>query len=158
MSHFIDDSGIKHPMLGVKIKYRYSDMEKLRLIGETKSDWVDLRAAQSYSIKKGEFTLIDLGVAMELPEGYEALVVPRSSTFKHTGLIQTNSVGVIDNSYCGPEDYWMWPCYATRDVEIEKGQRICQFRVMKNQEYILFNESDLKENENRGGHGSTGKI
>jgi dUTP pyrophosphatase len=94
---------------------------------------------------------------MQLPEGYEAHVVPRSSTFKTYGVIQTNSCGVIDGSYCGDEDIWKMPVYATRDTVIEKNDRICQFRIMKNQPKILFEETKKLNNQNRGGFGSTGK-
>ena len=140
----------------IKIKYRYPDLPELMPIDGKKSDWIDLRASEDYDIKKGEFKIIDLGVAMELPEGYEAYVVPRSSTFKNTGLLLTNSFGIIDNSFHGPNDFWCFPVVATRDVKIGKGQRIAQFRIMKKQEEIRFVRSDLEHNSDRGGVGSTG--
>ena len=108
-------------------------------------------------MKKGEFRLIPLGVAMELPKGYEAHVVPRSSTFKNFGIIQTNHQGVIDCSYCGDNDQWFMPVYAVRDTEIHVNDRICQFRIMENQPRLLFDEVEHLENADRGGHGSTGK-
>ena len=108
-------------------------------------------------MKKGEFCLIPLGVAMELPKGYEAHVVPRSSTFKNFGIIQTNHQGVIDASYCGDNDQWFMPVYAVRDTEIHVNDRICQFRIMENQPKVIFDEVTHLDNADRGGHGSTGK-
>lgn len=142
--------------LKIKIKYFSKNIEKLRFI-EGKSDWIDLRAAQNIELKKGEFALIPLGVAMQLPEGYEAHVVPRSSTFKNFGIIQTNSMGVIDETYCGDNDEWKMPVYAIRDTKIMLNDRICQFRIMKHQEEFDFIESDKLSEINRGGFGSTGK-
>ena len=141
----------------IKIKYFSKDIEKLRYI-ENKSDWIDLRAAKDVELKAGEFALIPLGVAMQLPEGYEAHVLPRSSTFKNFGIIQTNSMGVIDESYCGDEDQGYFPAYALRDTKIKTNERICQFRIMKHQESIDFEEVEFLENKNRGGFGSTGKV
>ena len=123
-----------------------------------KGDWIDLRAAEDVELKAGEFKLISLGVSMKLPEGYEALVIPRSSTFKHWGIRQTNSVGLIDNSYCGDNDIWMFPAEATRDVLIEKNSRICQFRIQKKMENVTLTTVDKLENVNRGGFGSSGKA
>lgn len=140
----------------IKIKYFSDDIERLRYI-DGKSDWIDLRASERVVFKAGEYKLIPLGVAMELPKGYEAHVVPRSSTFKNFGLLQTNSCGVIDGSYCGDNDMWHVPMYATRDVTVEKNDRICQFRIEKNQPKIVFEECAALGNENRGGFGSTGK-
>ncbi len=140
----------------IRIKYFSDEIERLRYI-DGKSDWIDLRASERVELKKGDYKLIPLGVAMQLPEGYEAHVVPRSSTFKTYGVIQTNSCGVIDGSYCGDEDIWKMPVYATRDTVIEKNDRICQFRIMKNQPKILFEETEKLNNQNRGGFGSTGK-
>lgn len=140
----------------IKIKYFSDKIEKLACI-DGKSDWIDLRAAEDVVLKKGEFKLIPLGVAMELPKGYEAHVVPRSSTFKNFGIIQTNHQGVIDGSYCGDNDQWFMPVYAVRDTEIHLNDRICQFRIMENQPEIQFDEVARLENADRGGHGSTGK-
>lgn len=140
----------------IKIKYFTDEIDKLTYI-DGKSDWIDLRAAETVELKAGEFKLIPLGVAMELPKGYEAHVVPRSSTFKNYGVLQVNSCGIIDCSYCGDEDMWYMPVYATRDTVIRKNDRICQFRIMENQPKILFEEVESLENENRGGFGSTGK-
>ena len=139
----------------IRIRYFSDDAQRLTYI-ENKSDWIDLRAAETVTLQAGEFRLIPLGVAMELPEGFEAHLVPRSSTFKKWGILQTNSMGVIDHSYCGDNDEWKMPVYATRDVTIEKGDRICQFRIMKNQPALEFIEVESLENESRGGFGSTG--
>ena len=140
----------------INIKYFNDHLEPLRPI-EGKSDWIDLRAAETLEIKAGEFRMIPLGVAMKLPDGYEAHVVPRSSTFKNYGLIMTNSVGIIDNTYSGPNDQWFMPVYATRDTVVHFNDRICQFRIMENQPPVEFTTSDLSEENERGGFGSTGK-
>ncbi len=144
-------------MANIKIKYFSDDIDRLTYI-DGKSDWIDLRASEEVSFKAGEFKLVKLGVAMQLPEGYEAHVVPRSSTFKNYGLIQTNSCGIIDGSYCGDNDMWMWPAYATRDVTVHVNDRICQFRIIENQPHIDFEEVDHLEGDDRGGFGSTGKA
>ena len=144
-------------MKTIKIRYLDDSIERLDYI-EGKSDWIDLRAAEDVTLKQGEFKLIHLGVAMQLPEGYEAHIVPRSSTFKNFGIIQTNHQGVIDCSYCGPEDWWRMPVYAVRDTIIHKNDRICQFRIMENQPKIRFEETDELTGINRGGFGSTGKA
>lgn len=141
----------------IRIKYFSDEIEKLTYI-ENKSDWIDLRAAADVSLKKGEFALIPLGVAMELPAGYEAHVVPRSSTFKNFGVIQTNHMGVIDESYCGDNDQWYMPVLAVRDTEIHINDRICQFRIMKHQPVIHFEETSELRHADRGGFGSTGKA
>lgn len=140
----------------IRIKYFTDKIERLTYI-DGKSDWIDLRAAADVTLKKGEFQLIPLGVAMELPKGYEAHVVPRSSTFKNFGIIQTNHQGVIDGSYCGDNDQWFMPAYAVRDTQIHVNDRICQFRIMENQPKLVFDEVVSLDNANRGGHGSTGK-
>ncbi len=140
----------------IRIKYFSDQIERLTYI-DGKSDWIDLRAAADVTLKKGEFQLIPLGVAMELPKGYEAHVVPRSSTFKNFGIIQTNHQGVIDCSYCGDNDQWFMPAYAVRDTEIHVNDRICQFRIMENQPKLVFDEVEKLDNADRGGHGSTGK-
>lgn len=142
--------------MDIKIKYFVEDIEKLRYI-DGKSDWIDLRAAETIDMKAGEFKLIPLGIAMQLPDGYEAHVVPRSSTFKNYGIIQTNSMGIIDETYCGPNDQWFMPAFAMRDTTIRFNDRICQFRIMTHQPEINFVQSALENNDDRGGHGSTGK-
>ena len=142
-------------MKEIKIKYLNDDITRLEYI-DGKSDWIDLRAAEEVELKAGEFKLIHLGVAMQLPEGYEAHIVPRSSTFKKWGIIQTNHCGIVDNSYCGPNDWWRMPVFALRDTKIEINYRIFQFRIQKNQPTLVFNEVEEMEANNRGGFGSTG--
>ena len=134
--------------MNIKIKYFTDAIDRLAYI-DGKSDWIDLRAAREVVLKKGDFALIPLGVAMELPKGYEAHVVPRSSTFKNFGIIQTNHMGVIDESYCGDN--------ALRDTVIHVNDRICQFRIMEHQPKIVFEETEKLDNKDRGGIGSTGK-
>lgn len=141
----------------IKIRYISKEIEKLTYI-EDKSDWIDLRAAEDVVMKAGEFRLIRLGIAMELPKGYEAHIVPRSSTFKNFGLIQTNHCGIVDGSYCGNEDEWKWPALAMRDTEIHVNDRICQFRIVENQPKLEFCEVERLEGKNRGGFGSTGTV
>ena len=140
----------------IKIQYLDDTVERLRYI-DGKSDWIDLRSAAEVVMAAGEFTMIPLGVALQLPEGYEAHIVPRSSTFKNFGIIQTNHTGVVDNSYCGPDDWWYMPAYALRDTVIHKNDRICQFRIFEHQPAIEFEETEDLGNEDRGGIGSTGK-
>lgn len=142
-------------MKTIRIKYFSNDIERLCYI-DGKSDWIDLRASEEVTLKKGDYALIPLGVAMELPQGYEAHIVPRSSTFKNFGLIQTNSCGVVDCTYCGDEDMWRMPVYAIRDTQIHVNDRICQFRIMENQPQIYFEQVDQLNNQNRGGFGTTG--
>ena len=144
-------------MAQIKIKYFTDKIEKLRYI-DGKSDWIDLRCAEEISLKKGEWKLVPLGVAMQLPAGYEAHIVPRSSTFKNFGIIQTNHCGVVDASYCGDNDQWYMPVLAVRDTEIHINDRICQFRIVENQPPIDFEECDHLEGADRGGFGTTGKA
>lgn len=138
----------------IKIKYFDNEIDKIEKI--EKGDWVDLRAAETVELKAGEFKLIKLGIGMILPEGYEAHVVPRSSTFKNFGIIQTNHCGIIDESYCGDNDQWRFPAYALRDTVINKNDRICQFRIIKKQPEISFEAVEHLANKDRGGFGSTG--
>lgn len=139
----------------IKIKYHSDKINKLEYIGG-KSDWIDLRAAEDVVLKKGEYRLISLGISMELPPGYEAVIVPRSSTYKNFGIIQTNHMGVIDESYCGDGDVYRMPVLALRDTEIHVNDRICQFRIQKHQPKIVFEEVESLDNKDRGGIGSTG--
>ena len=139
----------------IKIKYHSDAIDKLDYI-DGKSDWIDLRAAEKVEFKAGEFKLINLGVSMKLPEGYEAHVAPRSSTFKNFGLLQANSIGIIDNSYSADEDIWRWPALAMRDTVVHVNDRICQFRIVKNQPKIEFMEVEHLDGPSRGGFGSTG--
>lgn len=140
----------------IKIKYFSDEIERLTYI-DGKSDWIDVRASEEVELKAGEFKLIPLGIAMELPQGYEAHLVPRSSTFKTWGLLQANSMGVVDCSYCGDNDMWRMPVYATRDTVVHVNDRIAQFRIMENQPRIVFEEVEHLGNDDRGGFGSTGK-
>lgn len=139
----------------MKIKIKYFDpackIEKIE-----KGDWIDLRSRIDVVMFEGEFMVIPLGVAMEIPEGYEAHIAPRSSTFKNYGIIQTNGFGIVDNSYNGDGDEWGLPVYATRRASIAKGERICQFRIVEKQPEIEFEEVESLGNDDRGGFGSTG--
>ncbi len=140
-------------MKTIRIRY-HADITHIEPF--SKGDWIDLRAAEEVVLKKGDFCLISLGVSMQLPDGYEAIVAPRSSTFKRYGILQTNSFGVIDESYCGDNDVWKMPVFATRDVTIPKDDRICQFRIQRHQPEINFIPVQTLGNEDRGGFGSTG--
>ena len=142
--------------LTIRIRY-HADIEHLEYIGG-KSDWIDLRAAEDVSMKAGEFRLISLGISVQIPAGYEMIIAPRSSTFRRYGILQTNSIGVVDESYCGDGDIVCFPAYATRDCEISKNDRICQFRLLKHQPQIVFAETDSLGNIDRGGFGSTGAV
>lgn len=137
----------------IKIKY-FTDIEQIEKISQ--GDWIDLRAAETVSLSKGEFKLISLGVGMILPDGYEAHIVPRSSTFKKFHIIQTNHMGIIDNSYCGEQDEWKFPALAVEDTIINKNDRICQFRIVKKQPEIVFEQVEKLSDTSRGGFGSTG--
>lgn len=140
--------------LVIDIKY-HGDVKPIEMMPN--GDWVDLRAAEDVNMWEGEYRLISLGVSMKLPEGYEAHIVPRSSTFRHWGIIQANHMGVVDNSYCGNNDIWKFPAIALRDTTIYKNERICQFRIVKKQPTLKFNEVDKLTDEDRGGFGSSGR-
>lgn len=137
----------------IKIKY-FAGASKV--LSAHPGEWHDLSTACYMTINKGEFALIHLGVAMKLPEGYEAFLVPRSSTFKNYGIIQTNGIGVIDNAYSGDKDEWKMPVYATKNVVIPKGARIAQFRIVRKEPEIIFEEVEHLDDKNRGGFGSSG--
>lgn len=137
----------------IKIKYK-EGVDPITILPN--GDWIDLRCAEDTTLKAGEFKYIPLGVAMQLPEGFEAIVVPRSSTFAKYGILQTNSIGVIDNSYCGNNDWWHFPALAMRDTFIPKNARICQFRLLPNQMNIIMQKVNHLPNNDRGGLGSTG--
>nr|DAJ04755.1 MAG TPA: dUTPase [Caudoviricetes sp.] len=139
----------------ILIKYTKDGMIKTEQIKN--GDWIDLRAAEDVTLKQGQVTLIPLGIAMELPPGYEALIIPRSSTFLKYGIIQTNSVGLIDETYCGDNDEWKFPALAMRDTTIPKNTRICQFRIIAHQPSISFYEVQHLNGNDRGGFGSTGE-
>ena len=131
----------------IRIKYHSDEIERLTYING-KSDWIDLRAAEEVTMEKGEFRLISLGVSMQLPKGYEAVIVPRSSTYRSFGIIQTNHMGVVDESYCGDQDVWRMPALAVRDTMIHVNDRICQFRIQKHQPVICFEETECPEMRN----------
>lgn len=150
-----DKFGIECASVTVKVKY-HTGKESAILMPN--SDWIDLRAAETVEMKMGEYRLISLGVSMQLPSGFEAHIAPRSSTFKHWGILLVNGIGIIDNSFCGDNDIWSFPALATRDIKICEGDRICQFRIMRKQPVIKFEEVDHLGNENRGGIGSTGRV
>lgn len=143
-------------MQKIHIQYLNDGIKRLEYI-DGKSDWIDLRAAEDVVLKKGEYALIHLGVAMRLPDGYEAHIVPRSSSYKNFGIIQTNHMGVIDETYAGQNDWWRMPVLAVRDTVIRKNDRICQFRIMEHQPRIEFLECERLDAPDRGGFGSTGK-
>lgn len=140
----------------IKIKY-LRDIMPIEIID--KGNWIDLRCAEDTTMEAGEFKLIPLGIAMELPEGFEALVAPRSSTFKRHGILLANSIGIIDESYCGDNDEWHFPALAMRKTTIRKDERICQFRIFEHQPKDLqLRTVEVLGNENRGGIGSTGGV
>ena len=139
----------------IKVRYHSDDIEKIQ--PSNKGDWIDLRAAENVDLWAGDFKIIPLGVSMKLPDGYEAHIAPRSSTFKNWGILQTNSVGVIDNSYSGDNDVWCMPVYATRNTSIKKGDRICQFRIVEKMQKPAIIEVEHLDGEDRGGFGSTGR-
>ena len=140
--------------LQIKVKYFDNEIDKLEKI--SKGDWIDLRASETVELKQFEFAIIPLGVGMKLPEGYEANVVPRSSTYKKWGIIQVNSVGIIDNSFSGDDDQWGLPVVALRDIVINKNDRICQFRIIKSMPQVEIETVEFLDDVNRGGFGSTG--
>lgn len=175
--------------LKIKVKLKNNDIACMpKSIG--KGDWFDLCAAEDidldnlvkeqetkfeftgkYDKKRFSYAILPLGVAMKLPEGYEAIISPRSSIFKNFNVIMPNSIGVIDNSYCGPDDYWGCPVLAfSKGIKIKKGERLCQFRIQLNQKATVKQRlkslfysgvefeivSDLN-GKNRGGFGHTGK-
>ena len=138
----------------IQIKY-FTDaqpIEKLEL-----GDWIDLRSRETVELKAGEEALIPLGVAMKLPDEYEAHIAPRSSTYKKYHILQTNSVGVVDNSYSGDKDEWKMPVLAIKDTVIPAGDRICQFRIVRKQPSIVFHRVEALGDKSRGGFGSTGE-
>ena len=139
----------------IKVKY-LKDIQKIERFNV--GDWIDLRAAEDVTMKAGEYRMIPLGVAMELPKGYEALVAPRSSTFRKYGILLANSIGIIDEAYKGDNDEWNFLAYAVRDTQIRKNERICQFRIIQHQPLIHLQEVESLGNDDRGGIGSTGRI
>lgn len=140
----------------IKIRY-HADIDELEFVGgKERSNWIDLRSAETIHMEPGDFRMISLGVSMKLPEGYEAIVAPRSSTFKKFGIILINSIGIIDGSYCGDNDVWRFPALCMRETTIHKNDRIAQFRIIRNQPDIHFNVVEHLDGDDRGGFGSTG--
>lgn len=140
--------------LTIKIKYFDKGIEPVEKF--TFGDWIDLRAAETVDLSKGDLYPIRLGVGMILPEEYEAHLLPRSSTAIKFGILCGNSMGIIDNSYSGDDDEWKFLAYAIRNTVIKKGDRICQFRIMKKQPEIEFEVVEHLNDISRGGFGSTG--
>ena len=142
--------------LTIKVKY-LEDIEQLKVI--TIGDWIDMRSAEDVELEPFEYYNLRLGVAMELPTGYEAYIAARSSTYKNFGVLMASGIGIIDNKYCGDNDEWHFPCIALRKTVIHKGDRICQFRVIKSMNKhcdITLETVDHLGNADRGGLGSTG--
>lgn len=140
-----------------KIKCKVSDYTvNNNLNNQRYGDWVDLCTLDNIDLKAGEDALIDLGIAMKLPKGYEAHLLPRSSTFKRTGLLLTDGMGIIDEAYCGNNDTWKAHVYATRDIHVNLGTRLFQFRIVKKQPNLKFVYVSRLKDKDRGGYGSTG--
>ena len=140
----------------LEILVKYHDQEVGKIEKFPVGDWIDLRSAERVDMDAGQFKIIPLGISMKLPEGYEAHVLPRSSTFKKWGILMTNSMGVIDESYCGEHDIWGFPALAMRTTTIFKGDRICQFRIVKKMPEVKFTEVDHMTDPDRNGFGSSG--
>lgn len=138
--------------MNIKVKYHNPKCELVR-----KGDWIDCKSAVNITYPEGISFLIPLGFSCKLPDGYEAHLLPRSSTFKRYGIIMTNSLGVIDSSYSGQNDIWGFPAYSLRAGKISVGDRIAQFRIVKKMPEISVESVDHLDGENRGGFGSTGK-
>lgn len=138
----------------IRIKYHNPNLEKIS--GISVGDWIDLRSAETVALKTGEFRYLSLGVSMKLPDGYEAHVAPRSSSFAKWGFLVVNGVGIVDNSYSGTNDIWKLPILAMRDTVIHENDRICQFRIMERMPAVTFTEVEVLDETDRGGFGSTG--
>lgn len=138
----------------MKVRIKYLNDYKVEHI--TGGDWLDLRCARDTYMRQGDITAIPLGVVVEIPQGYEGIIAPRSSTCLRYGLLMANSIGIIDESYCGDGDELHFLAYATRAVLIKAGERICQFRIVKHQPDIELVEVETMGNPDRGGLGSTG--
>ena len=151
----VDKPAKKKPVLEVMVKYHDKDLGKIEKLPI--GDWIDLRSAERVDMDAGDFKIISLGVSMKLPKGYEAHVVPRSSTFRRWGILLTNGVGIIDESYCGEDDVWKFPALAMRSTTIFKGDRICQFRIIPKMPEVVFTEVEHMNDPDRGGLGSTGR-
>ena len=140
---------------GIRVMYHNKNLEgTIKQVPD--SAWIDLRAAETVEMEPGEFRIISLGISVEIPPGFEAHIAPRSSTFKHFGVLQVNGVGVVESSYCGEDDVWGFPALAMRKTIIHEGDRICQFRIMREMGPLDIETVDSLSNKSRGGFGSTG--
>jgi dUTP pyrophosphatase len=148
--------GVKDLSSDLVINYKIDDPDLIAPEKIEIGDWIDLRADRRYELKNNEAALISLGIAMKIPDGYEAILAPRSSTYKHWGLTMTDSFGVMDNSFSGNNDIWLFPALAHRDTVIEKNDRICQFRIQKKMPKVILNRVTNLDGEDRGGIGTTG--
>lgn len=142
----------------IKVKYIKDSCGKTIKPIDSFGDWIDLRCSEDIELDCGDYYEVPLGIAVEMPDGYEAHIVPRSSTYKKWGIIQANSVGIVDNKYCGDGDEWHFPVIALRKTKLHKNDRICQFRLFRSMEQIDCVFVETLGNENRGGLGSTGTI
>lgn len=140
----------------IKIKYLDANIDRIGKIDV--GDWIDLRAAEDVILYAGEYKAIPLGVAMQLPDGYEAFMIPRSGTYKKHGILMANSIGLVDESYKGDNDEWHFPALAIHGGRVNKNERICQFRIIKHQPSVVFEEVESLGNKSRGGLGSTGRM
>jgi dUTP pyrophosphatase len=153
----IELADITEEPLVLDVRYHTELFPELKPIEKLpQGDWIDLRCAADTTIKAGNYLVIPLGVSIKLPTGYTAIIAPRSSTFKKYGILMANSIGVVDESYCGDNDIWGFPAYATKDILIPANERICQFTIIKKNNMTL-NVVDKLEDTNRGGFGSTGR-
>ena len=139
----------------LKVKY-HTDIDPIGQVDG--SDWIDLRSAEDVLLQAGQYKRISLGISVELPEGYEAHILPRSSTFEKYGILLVNGAGIVDNSYRGDNDIWQFPAYATRDCFIHRNARICQFRIVKNQENLSIQTVEVLGNADRKGFGHSGEF
>lgn len=140
--------------MGIPIFINYHGHPKIEQLPQ--GDWIDLATIEDVNLNPNQFSLISFGISMQLPHEYEAIIAPRSSTFKKWGILQANSIGVIDNSYCGDDDIWMMPVWSTKEVHIPAGTRIAQFRIQQKQPSVELISVNSLGNNNRGGFGSTG--
>ena len=148
----------------IQVKYHHPDLYRISKFD--KGDWIDLRAAENVKLNAGEDVLISLGISIKLPKEYEMWLAPRSSTYRKYHIIQTNGIGIIDNTYCGNNDIIRMPVLAMKDTIIPFNERIAQFRLVPRMKYadpnfingISFDEVEDLQTEDRGGFGSTGRI
>lgn len=137
---------------------KYHDSELLPVEAQHKTEWFDARCAEDVTMNKGEYRLLSLGVTIKIPDGWEIIIAPRSSTYKQFGVILANSIGVIDNAYGNDEaDILRFPAIAMRDTHIRKNDRICQFRFQRVQPKVSLLEVNHIRGVARGGVGSTGR-